>query len=170
MVDYCANCGARISGRYCVRCGTEARDRSQREGGRGEGSQKPLERNVASALCYALGFITGLIFLWLAPYKHDAQVRFHGYQSILFSAAVFVLQAAVTITALLLSLLSLELGVVVSSLHVVVSAVFFAAWLFLMWKSYRRQKVVLPLIGEMAQQLAGEDRPSTPAGTMGKAA
>jgi uncharacterized membrane protein len=174
VMTYCSKCGAPLKGRFCASCGTEARggagDGQRRTRAEGERADQPLERNVASTLCYALGFITGLLFLWLAPYKYDAAVRFHGYQSILFSAVLFVLHAAVTIAALLFSLLSLELGVLVSSLHAVVSAVFFVAWLFLMWKSFQRQKVVLPVIGPMAQQLAGEDEPGAPSSTMGKAA
>ena len=76
----------------------------------------------------------------------------------------------VTIAALLLSLASLELGALLSSLHAVVSTVFFVGWLYLMWMSYGRRKVGLPLIGEMAEKLAGDNEPSAPAGTIGKAA
>jgi uncharacterized membrane protein len=31
----------------------------------------------------------------------------------------------------------------------------FLAWLFLMWKAYQGQKVVLPVVGPMAEQQAG---------------
>jgi uncharacterized membrane protein len=171
---YCAKCGASLEGRYCSRCGAEARGAvrvgPQKNRFGGGGVSKPLERNVAAAACYSLGFVTGLLFLWIAPYKYDARVRFHGYQSILFSALLFVLHAGVTISALLLSLVSLSLGALVSSLHAVVSTVFFVAWLYLMWKSYRREKVVLPVIGEMAEQLAGDNEPGVGSDRMDKAA
>jgi hypothetical protein len=38
--------------------------------------------NVASALCYVLGLITGILFLVLSPYNQNKTVRFHAFQSI----------------------------------------------------------------------------------------
>ena len=43
--------------------------------------------NLAAALSYALGFITGILFLVLEPYKNNRFVRFHAIQSIIFSVA-----------------------------------------------------------------------------------
>jgi uncharacterized membrane protein len=129
-----------------------------------------LEKNLVAALCYLLGFVTGLIFLWLSPYKEERQIRFHAFQSILFSAAFFVLHAVVTMVALMLSVVSLGLGALVSSLHVVVTAVFFVAWVYLMWKAYRAERIVLPVIGETAERLAGAEEPPASSGTIGKAA
>ena len=48
--------------------------------------------NVASTLCYALGFITGIIFLVLEPYSKNRVVRFHAFQSIFFSIAAIVVR------------------------------------------------------------------------------
>ena len=44
--------------------------------------RRGMTDNVASALCYALGFITGILFLVLAPYNQNRMVRFHAFQSI----------------------------------------------------------------------------------------
>ena len=38
--------------------------------------------NMAAALSYALGAITGVLFLVLEPYKNNRFVRFHAIQSI----------------------------------------------------------------------------------------
>ncbi len=46
--------------------------------------------NMAAALCYALGFITGILFLVLAPYNQNREIRFHAFQSIFLNIAWFV--------------------------------------------------------------------------------
>ncbi|MFI5125808.1 MAG: hypothetical protein ACHQJX_03190, partial [Candidatus Acidiferrales bacterium] len=46
-----------------------------------------LTMNMAAALSYALGAITGVLFLALEPYKNNRFVRFHAIQSIIFSVA-----------------------------------------------------------------------------------
>ena len=46
--------------------------------------------NVASALCYVLGLITGIIFLVLAPYNRNPAIRFHAFQSIFLNVACIV--------------------------------------------------------------------------------
>ena len=38
--------------------------------------------NMAGALCYLFGFITGILFLVLAPYNQNRDIRFHAFQSI----------------------------------------------------------------------------------------
>ena len=43
--------------------------------------------NVAGALCYVLGLVTGIVFLVLAPYNQNKFVRFHAFQSIFFHVA-----------------------------------------------------------------------------------
>ena len=49
-----------------------------------------MSSNVAGLLCYILGFITGIIFLVIEPYKNDKFVRFHAFQSIFFNVALIV--------------------------------------------------------------------------------
>jgi uncharacterized membrane protein len=44
-----------------------------------------LEPNVAAALAYVLGLVTGVLFLVIGPYKKDKYVRFHAFQSIFFN-------------------------------------------------------------------------------------
>jgi uncharacterized membrane protein len=161
-----------MEGKYCVRCGAMAEmdpEPPQRASFSSAGAN--LEKNLVAALCYLVGFVTGLVFLWLSPYRNEREIRFHAFQSILFSVAYFVLYAVVTIAALVLSVLSLGLGAFVStSLHLAVNVVFLVAWLYLMWKAYRAERVMLPVIGKMADEIAGEEEPRKPSGTMGKAA
>ena len=46
-----------------------------------------LTPNVAGALTYLLGLITGILFLVIDPFKTDRFVRFHAFQSIFFNVA-----------------------------------------------------------------------------------
>jgi uncharacterized membrane protein len=101
--------------------------------------------NVAGALCYLLGFITGIIFLVVAPYNARKEVRFHAFQSIFLSVAWIVLWIVIGMA------LPWAAYLVVSPL---LSLAGLALWLYMMWKTYQNQRVVLPVIGEMAQKQA----------------
>ncbi len=49
-----------------------------------------LTPNVAGALAYLVGVITGILFLVIDPFKTDRFVRFHAFQSIFFNVAWIV--------------------------------------------------------------------------------
>ncbi|HUB83109.1 MAG TPA: hypothetical protein VMB03_30120 [Bryobacteraceae bacterium] len=103
--------------------------------------------NVASALCYVLGFITGIIFLVLEPYSKNRAIRFHAFQSIFLSVAAIVV--------------SILLGIVLPfgfGLYLLVWAVFrlacLAVWLYAIIWAYQGKPLVLPVIGPLAQKQA----------------
>ena len=49
----------------------------------GSVAQAPgLTDNMAAALCYVLGLLTGIVFLVVAPYNQNRLIRFHAFQSI----------------------------------------------------------------------------------------
>jgi uncharacterized membrane protein len=50
-----------------------------------------LTPNVAGALAYLLGLVTGIVFLVIEPFKNDRFVRFHAFQSIFVHVAFIVL-------------------------------------------------------------------------------
>jgi uncharacterized membrane protein len=127
-----------------------------------------LTINAASALCYLFGFITGIVFLVLAPYNQDRRVRFHAFQSIFLNVAVVVVQVGITVLSLMFHALSFSLGLLVGSLHLLVSLGFFLVWLYMMWKTYQGGDVRLPIIGSMAASQAGTG--VTPSGSIGRAA
>ena len=101
--------------------------------------------NVAATLCYVLGFITGIIFLVLAPYNKNKLIRFHAFQSIFVSVGLFVLSAAVSI------ILPWSLSLVLDPL---ISLGGFVLWIFLLIKTYQNQKIVLPIVGPLAEKQA----------------
>ena len=59
-----------------------------------------LTPNVAGALAYLLGFITGVLFLVIDPFKNDRFVRFHAFQSIFFNVLWIVFWILWTIVVL----------------------------------------------------------------------
>jgi uncharacterized membrane protein len=107
--------------------------------------------NVASALCYALGFITGIIFLVLEPYSKNRKIRFHAFQSIFLSVAVIAVDIVLT-TILPVSLYTLGLYALLWGLFRLAC---FILWLFCIVWAYQGKSLVLPVIGPLAQKQAG---------------
>ena len=168
---FCSSCGTQMEGQFCPKCGASAVAASGATFTQSASAttQPGLTINAASALCYLFGFVTGIVFLVLAPYNQDRRVRFHAFQSIFLNVAMIVVHIGVTLVSLMFHAISFSLGIMMSSLHLLVSLGFFMVWLYMMWKSYQGEKVVLPFIGPLAErQVSGQD--NTPAGTIGKAA
>ncbi|HEY6293543.1 MAG TPA: zinc-ribbon domain-containing protein [Terriglobia bacterium] len=146
---FCAKCGAELNtgSAFCPSCGAPA-------GGAPAGAA-PLTSNAAGALAYLLGFITGIIFLVIEPYKRDPFVRFHAFQSIFLNVvvfAVFVLWGAVSGTLFFVSLGFL--WSLVALVWVLLRLAFFVLWLFLMYKAYNNERFMVPFIGPLAAKQA----------------
>jgi uncharacterized membrane protein len=163
-MPYCSNCGTQMEGQFCPKCGAPAPGATFTPPV--VSTQPGLSINAASALCYLFGFITGILFLVLPPYNQDRRVRFHAFQSIFLNVAVIVVHIGVSMLSIIFHAISFSLGVLVGSLHLLVSLGFFLVWLYMMVKSYQGEKVVLPIIGPLAERQASE----SPNGTIGKAA
>jgi uncharacterized membrane protein len=157
-MPFCATCGSQVEGRFCAKCGAAVGASPTPGAAPGAmppppmGSSAAMADNVASALCYALGFITGIIFLVLEPYNKNRVVRFHAFQSIFFSLAAFVIRFAISI--LITALWSVSGFFLTFGLLSLVSLLFFILWLYLLISTYQGKTVVLPVIGPLAQQQA----------------
>ena len=154
---FCAKCGAQVSpgAGFCGTCGA-AVGSPPPPGTLTTGTTgQPITSNVAGALAYLLGFITGIIFLVIEPYKRDSFVRFHAFQSIFLSVGyliVFVVWGAVAGTLAVISL-----GILWSLLSLVwilLRLAFFLIWLFMMYKAYNNERYELPFIGPIAAKQA----------------
>jgi uncharacterized membrane protein len=109
----------------------------------GAASVSGLSENVASALCYILGLITGILFLLLAPYNQNPNVRFHAFQSIFLSAAWIAIDIVCSIAGLFYLAPLFGLAGFVLTIYMVVV-------------TYQGRKLVLPVIGPFAEQQAGK--------------
>ncbi len=137
---------------YCPSCGKPAPPATQ------TGSTQPslaslegLQPNVAGLLCYLAGFVTGIFFLVVDPYKRDRFVRFHAFQSIFLSVAWFALHFALGVFLTILPGMLWRMGWM---LHSLLGLVFFFLWVLLMYKAYNHEQFKLPVIGDLAAKQA----------------
>jgi uncharacterized membrane protein len=96
-----------------------------------------LDENIASALTYVLGFITGIIFILME--KENKTVRFNAMQSTILFGGLFIVFIVVSFIPFINMLLML------------VWLVEIVLWLVLIIKAYQGEKFKLPVIGDMAE-------------------
>lgn len=117
-------------------------------------SSSGLAPNVAGALAYLLGPITGIIFLVIE--KENRFVRFHAMQSTLLCVAWIILGIALSILSAVLAVVPV-LGLIVGLLlSVGLGLVGFVLWLLLMYKAYQGKEWSLPIVGPQSRRLIGE--------------
>jgi len=98
-----------------------------------------LAPNVAGALCYLLGLVTGIVFLMIE--KENQSVRFHAMQSIVLSAAVLVVSIILGFIPVFGWLLALPINLAVGVL-----------WVVLMVKAYQGEEWEVPVLGKIARE------------------
>ena len=99
-----------------------------------------LDANLAAALSYLVGFVTGIIFLLVE--KENRFVRFHAMQSTLLFAGIVLIDILLQIVPILGAL-------VVIFVVIPVSAVL---WLLLMYRAYQGEEFRLPVVGQIAAE------------------
>ena len=98
-----------------------------------------LQSNIAGALSYFLGPVTGILFLLIE--KQNKFVRFHAMQSTLTFGGLFVLNIVLGFIPIL--------GWIAGTLMSLVSLVL---WIFLMYKAFNNEEYELPVVGEIARK------------------
>jgi uncharacterized membrane protein len=115
-----------------------------------------MDTNVVGALTYAAGFVTGIIFLVLDPYKANSFVRFHAFQSIFFNIAWVAFWIVwMILSAGLTPLTAGVFGLIALPLMLIFSLAGFGIWLFLMYQAYQQKLFKLPIVGKFAAEHAG---------------
>jgi uncharacterized membrane protein len=165
---FCANCGAEVQGRFCAKCGSPVASAAagtqppppppgytaQPQRNTPQVSAPGMTDNVAAALCYVLGLVTGILFLVLAPYNQNRTIRFHAFQSIFLHVASIAAFIVLMIGTGILRMVPF-IGVLLSAiLYPIVAFGLFLLWLMLMYKAYKNERWVLPIIGELAEKQA----------------
>lgn len=97
-----------------------------------------FDANVAAALSYLVGFVTGIIFLVLE--KENRFVRFHALQSTLLFALLVVINVIINLVPFLGFLLSIFVLLPVAAI----------LWLLMMFKAYQGEQFRLPVVGQIA--------------------
>lgn len=126
-------------------------------------SESGLDENVAGALSYLVGFVTGLIFFLIE--KENDFVRFHAAQSMAFSGLLFVAYIALSIvgtvitTVMFSSTSTFFVGSIVSMVFGLVWLVLalggLATWLYLLVSSYQGKTPRIPIAAGIADKLVG---------------
>lgn len=102
-------------------------------------SNTGLDPKLAGLLCYAFGWVSGLIFFLISP--EDKYVRFHAIQSMFTFGTLSVLGSAAN--------MFWYVGWSISSLILLVGLVL---WVILMVKAYQGEKYKLPFFGDLAEK------------------
>ncbi len=140
-MPFCKNCGMQFDDAGCRLCGTKpARigiPKAKAETGEG------IPPNMANALCYLLGPFTAMVFMAWSPHNSDRTVRFNALQSLLF----FVFYLSILFSCGLL--LPPDKRDIVGRSIQVTGVV---CWLYVMWRTFQGDKVMIPLIGQVAEK------------------
>lgn len=114
-----------------------------------------INEHIEGALCYLLGFVTGLIFLIIE--RHNKFVRFHAIQSIAtFLPLLIFVQAVERVlsfpgVAFNISIFGLIISIVLLS---AIWTLIGALWIVLIYKAARGEKYKLLLVGRFAEKYA----------------
>jgi uncharacterized membrane protein len=184
FMPFCATCGTQVEGRFCAKCGSPVAAAAPPPPGASappppQGAYVPPQQgayvppqggyvppqgayaapaasamadNVACTLCYVLGLVTGIIFLLIAPYNQNRLVRFHAFQSIFFHVACIALWIALAVVSSILAMM--HLWFLTMLLYPLIGLAIFVGWIYLMISAYQGKKVVLPVIGPLAEKQA----------------
>jgi len=101
-----------------------------------------VTENLEGLLCYALGWVSGLIFLILEP--NNAFVRFHALQSLVTFLGLFIISFVVG----LVPVLGVLANVLLLPLQIVL-------WILLMVKAYKGERYKLPVAGDFVEKQLG---------------
>lgn len=167
----CQSCGAALAAdtRFCQSCGSPIELRSDVSvsaiespngaaviSSSAETGSKTMDTNVVGALTYLAGFITGIIFLALDPYKSNSFIRFHAFQSIFFNVAWVAFWIVwMILSAVLTPFTAGVFGLVALPLMLVFAVAGFGIWIFLMYQAYQQKLFKLPIVGKFAAEHAG---------------
>ena len=163
----CPSCSESIAedSAFCRHCGVATSARTKGDGGvvtnlpvAASSSGKSigdLDPNIAGALTYVFGFVTGLIFFLLE--EEDRFVRFHAVQSMVIFGTVFVLSVIVSVLSLSLAALNgmviAIFGVVFALAWLLMSLGVFVLWIYLIVKAYKGDRPRIPVAAAIADEL-----------------
>lgn len=101
--------------------------------------------NIASALCY-IPVLGGLVFLLMEPYSRNKLIRFHAFQALILAGVMFVINMVVTS---FIHILFAFYG-----MYSLIQWAYFITSAYVAYKAYMGEKVVLPVVGPLAEKQA----------------
>ena len=115
-------------------------------------SSTGLASNVAGALSYVLGPITGIAFLVME--KQSRFVRFHAMQSTLVGVALVVFNVVINVVQAVLVRIPFIGWLFALGLAMIIGLASLCLWLALMYQAYVGKEWELPIVGEHARKFA----------------
>jgi len=113
-----------------------------------------MAENVASLLCYVLGWVTGLIFFLI---DKRPNVRFHASQSIVVFGSLHILSLLLGsffgFSLLAGGLGGFGFGIL---LYWLVSILSLVLWILLMVKAYQGERFRVPVAADLAEKIFGK--------------
>lgn len=166
-MPHCTKCGAVVpeAAAFCGSCGapqaapasagTPAANPAPASSDPAPVSTQPnISENVAGALCYVLGWLTGLIFFFIDKRPF---VRFHAAQSIVVFGALHILSIifgiAFGVSIFTGGLAGFTIGWAIYRLLELITLVL---WIVLMIKAYQGQKFRVPVAADVADSIFGK--------------
>lgn len=110
-----------------------------------------LAPNVAGALSYVLGPITGIAFLEM----DNRFVRFHPMQSVMVGVIAITFSIAVALLAGILAIVPVIGWIIGFLISFGLAITSFVLWLLLMWRAYQGSEWEAPLAGKLARKKLG---------------
>ena len=101
-------------------------------------SSTGLDENMAGLLCYALGWLLGLVFLLLE--KDSKFVKYHGLQSLI----IFL---GLTVVSMIVGRIP-----VINLLSPILGLAGFVAWIYTMVKAYQGEWTEIPYISDIVKK------------------
>ena len=153
-MPFCAKCGAQVApgAAFCPGCGAP---QSGSSGGSRSAGSEGIQENVAGLLCYALWWITGIIFLVI---DRRPSVRFHAAQSLVLFGALSILQLvlAFVIGGSMFAGSFFVMSSLYGLLYTCLRLLGLVLWILCMVKAYQGERFKLPFVGDIAENIAGK--------------
>ena len=118
-----------------------------------ERSSTGLDANIAAALSYFFGLLSGALFF--AMENESRFVKFHAMQSMLVSVAAIAVYIVYTIVFMILwrlPFIGWIAGIFGSLGWLVLALAFLGVWLYCMFRAFQGERFKLPFIGEVAEK------------------
>jgi uncharacterized membrane protein len=109
-------------------------------------SSSSMDPKLVALLCWIFAPLTSIIFMLLDDMKGDEFIMFNAKESLWYGVAQIVLTFAYVITVIPV------IGLMISCLIVILQMAMFVGRIIIGVKAYNGEKVVLPVLGDMASK------------------
>lgn len=164
-MPYCTSCGSAVApnNSFCPNCGMRQPGAGRFDfamgAGPGFGQSFPdgflgsISNRTASVLCYipVFGIIAAIVFLASQRFRHNARVRFDGFQSLYLFVAWLIVSSALPTLLYAGGFPPFE-----HSVFSLLKLAVFGCWVYVLIKAAQNQQVHLPIIGDLAARSTTE--------------